>query len=245
MRGPTPIYLQISQIVRSRIASGHYPPGSQMPTDETMMRDFGVSRHTVRLALQSLVDDGMIERYPGKGTFVSQRADVEAVWTVRGVDDVVNDTLDTEREVRFGGKVRAADHPAAIRQFQIGGTTELFLLHIVRYSASGPYGTSNVYLPLHLAAGIPLKEFEQATVGRVVERRHQVRSHRTSLAVSAELADRRISELLRIEQGDAVLTMEQTFYSRENEVLQFTQAQYVPGRRVHRIELRRDHDPEN
>src|SRR5947209_20509292 len=53
--GPVPLYYQVLQVLRGRIASGQYPVGGQLPTDEALMREFGVSRHTVRSALQELV----------------------------------------------------------------------------------------------------------------------------------------------------------------------------------------------
>ena len=77
--GPVPLYFQILQTIRTRIASGAYPAGSQLPTDEALMQEFGVSRHTVRSAVQELVSAGLIERFAGKGSFVLRGACTEPV----------------------------------------------------------------------------------------------------------------------------------------------------------------------
>ena len=45
-RDPTPTYYRISQNLRRRILEGHYPADSQLPTEDDLIREFGVSRHT-------------------------------------------------------------------------------------------------------------------------------------------------------------------------------------------------------
>lgn len=64
------LYRQIYQTLRAEIASGRYPPGSQLPTEAEMMHRFGVSRATVRHALELLCREGLLVRIPAKGTFV-------------------------------------------------------------------------------------------------------------------------------------------------------------------------------
>lgn len=66
-----PYYLQIAGDLRAGIAAGNYAPGRPLPTENDLMRQWGVSRITVRSALKLLSQDGVIYRLPAKGTFVS------------------------------------------------------------------------------------------------------------------------------------------------------------------------------
>lgn len=63
---------QIEDILKERIASGFYPPKSQLPAEDELAREFKVSRATVRSALSSLTAVGKVVRLHGVGTFVSQ-----------------------------------------------------------------------------------------------------------------------------------------------------------------------------
>jgi DNA-binding GntR family transcriptional regulator len=63
---------QITAIVRGRIASGAYPPGSRMPSTTTLAQEFGVATRTVRKGLEPLAAEGLIETRPGWGTFVAK-----------------------------------------------------------------------------------------------------------------------------------------------------------------------------
>jgi GntR family transcriptional regulator len=61
---------QIAASLRDRIASGEYPPGSQLPSITDLAGEFGVATNTVRKALGILRDEGLIESVAGYGTFV-------------------------------------------------------------------------------------------------------------------------------------------------------------------------------
>jgi GntR family transcriptional regulator len=68
-----PLYHQLQGVLKTEIESGKWRPGEQIPTESRLAEDFGVSKITVRQALQELVDLGYIRREHGRGTFVSQR----------------------------------------------------------------------------------------------------------------------------------------------------------------------------
>jgi len=71
-----PISDQLQDILRERIRSGEYPPGSQFPSESVIAEEFGVSRVTVRRACGSLVNNGLLARRWGVGTFVSKLAQI-------------------------------------------------------------------------------------------------------------------------------------------------------------------------
>lgn len=69
--GPLPKYHQLIEILRQQIVSGELKPNDQLPTEEVLCQAYGVSRGTVRQAIHNLVQEGLIRREQGRGTFVN------------------------------------------------------------------------------------------------------------------------------------------------------------------------------
>lgn len=65
-----PIYLQLREIVRSKIEEGEYLPGTAIPSENKLAETFGINRLTVRNAVDALVNEGLLQRVQGKGVFV-------------------------------------------------------------------------------------------------------------------------------------------------------------------------------
>src|SRR5579863_2667153 len=107
-----PAYLQILQAMRTRLASGDWRIGDQIPTDEDLMRRFGVSRFTVRAALDVLVADGVIKRYRKRGTFVIARPE-PGTWMLTSLDDLVSSGFPTPPIVLESSTSRCKPHIAS------------------------------------------------------------------------------------------------------------------------------------
>ncbi len=66
-------YLQLADILRQRIADGTYRPGAKIPPLLDLQAEFSLSSMTVRRGIGVLVDEGLLVRVPGRGTFVTRR----------------------------------------------------------------------------------------------------------------------------------------------------------------------------
>jgi GntR family transcriptional repressor for pyruvate dehydrogenase complex len=65
------LYEQIVQQVEESIHKGAMKPGDQLPPERELAQQFGVSRTAVREAVKALHEKGLVEAYPGRGTFVT------------------------------------------------------------------------------------------------------------------------------------------------------------------------------
>jgi GntR family transcriptional regulator, arabinose operon transcriptional repressor len=67
-------YAIVKQAIKSKILDGTYEPHAKIPSESVMMKQFDVSRHTVRLAIGELVNEGWLYREQGAGTFCADRS---------------------------------------------------------------------------------------------------------------------------------------------------------------------------
>ena len=71
-KSPIPLYHQLTEELRENIENGDWPPHSLIPSETELCEKYGVSRGTVRQALSQLVQEGLLYRKQGRGTFVAE-----------------------------------------------------------------------------------------------------------------------------------------------------------------------------
>lgn len=65
-----PFYLQLREIIRNKIEDGEFLPGTAIPSENELAETYGINRLTVRNAIDSLVNEGMLKPVQGKGVYV-------------------------------------------------------------------------------------------------------------------------------------------------------------------------------
>ncbi|MFP5107412.1 UTRA domain-containing protein [Neobacillus sp. C211] len=83
----TPLYDQLKQILKEAIDQGVYKSGERLPNETELCELYGVSRITVRRAIQDLADEGFLERKQGKGTFVTRTKIARELVSIDGFSD--------------------------------------------------------------------------------------------------------------------------------------------------------------
>ena len=73
LASPIPVYLQLERMLQERIHAGILKPGSRLPSELDLAVRFRVSRSTIRKVLNRLLLDGLITKWPGKGSYVSEQ----------------------------------------------------------------------------------------------------------------------------------------------------------------------------
>ncbi|MCX7731096.1 MAG: GntR family transcriptional regulator [Candidatus Caldatribacterium sp.] len=88
---PIPVHMQLKELLKRALESGEYRPGSRFFSESEIAQKYGVSKTTVRRAMDDLSREGFIFRVPGKGTFVARQKLVEKL------TELIGFTQDMER----------------------------------------------------------------------------------------------------------------------------------------------------
>lgn len=67
--------MTIYRHLKNAICAGAYPPGAKLPSESELCREYSVQRDTARRALNLLVQEGLIVKHPGRGSFVKSESD--------------------------------------------------------------------------------------------------------------------------------------------------------------------------
>jgi GntR family transcriptional regulator len=94
-----PAYAQLATIIRRQIAAGIYPPGEKIPSESSISRQYGLSLMTVRQAIGVLIEQGLVERIQGTGTFVKPLTLTESRFDLDSVKQIFQDPARTHVKV--------------------------------------------------------------------------------------------------------------------------------------------------
>src|ERR1700743_1801221 len=141
-----PLYAQVEDVLVARISSGALPIGAQLPSEEELVREFDVSRTTIRTTIQNLVRQGLVEIRRGRGTFVASPRIVQELTELTGfVEDMrFLGRIPTARVV--SREVVPADDLIADR-LAISPGTPVVQIRRVRLSDGVPLSFDETYLP--------------------------------------------------------------------------------------------------
>jgi len=87
MSSPVPLYHQLQDILRSEIARKVHTVGGKLPSEHELCRAYGVTRPTVRQALEGLVREGLVHKHRGKGAFVTEPPLPIGLFSLTGTSD--------------------------------------------------------------------------------------------------------------------------------------------------------------
>jgi DNA-binding GntR family transcriptional regulator len=153
-----PKYAQIVQALRRRIAEGTYPPGSLLPSESQLVREFGVSRPTVVRALQTMELRGEIDREHGRGSFVKAApAPAAAAGQVRPVRSALSSAeADEAGQLVAVGERRA---PAGVaRLLGVAEDAPVWLRQRVTRHGGAPGGLVSLWLSVDVARAAGLDQ---------------------------------------------------------------------------------------
>lgn len=205
------LYHQVSETLRSRIASGEYPVGSRLPTEGALMDAFGVGRQTIRAAMDLLERDALIQRFAGRGTFVQSRDQPQGRWTLDTIEDLIESSQARHYEILRAAMVPARTVPAVAAVFGAAPTESLFFVEALRSSAQGPYACSRIHLPRAIGEQLPKDLLHTRPLLLLAEEHAGAVAIEARQVTSSTPAARAEARILRVRTGTPLLVMERTY----------------------------------
>ena len=222
--GPIPLYYQIATRIEEAIRSGRLPTGSRLENEVALSERLGLSRPTVRRAIQDVVDKGLLVRRRGIGTqVVHGQVTREVEFTSLNEDLLRSDRHPTTSVLLH--EVVVADATMAERLTVAEGSPVLHLRRL-RGADGAPLAVLENYLPGDF---VDLSEEDLARYGLYqVLRSRGVTMRVARQRIGARRATSEESRLLDIDRGGPVLTMDRTAFDNSGRPVEFGHHCYRP-----------------
>jgi GntR family transcriptional regulator len=211
-------YRKVYNVLREKIIDKTLPAGEKVPPERVLCDTFGVSRITVRHALQMLQDQGLVERFPGKGTFV--RPMREKKMPILDMDYekyVKNEAPDIERKLLTNEVIAPPEH--IMRLLGLLKSEECLLIERLDVINSDPLSYDMGYIPLNFTASIDEDMLCKVEFLRLWEKSEGLTISYVQSATEAIGADAVAAKRLQIPMNTPILLTTDLVYSPEGKPL--------------------------
>ena len=209
-RQSIPLHAEVAAVLRHQIKSGELPPGTKLPALRELTETLGVARMTVIQAMNTLEDEGLIERYSGRGTFVREtavadrhtlqmRADISQVY------EMVSQLEVDVQDIEAAAKLEVIDG----RDFRVMNRTHL--------KDGQPFCQVRLRLKDDVYSRAPARFAREIAVSVLKDLGVSVASAKQKVTIS--YADFNLAEALGVTVNSAVFRVTREFFDAEGELL--------------------------
>ena len=222
----TPRYFVIEQALRERIAT--MSAGDPLPSDAMLCREFSVSRMTARNAVQRLAQEGLVDRVPGRGTFVAEPP------AHRQADNL----LSFSEQMRRRGQAASADHvdvdlrPATdeeAERLELPDGADVVVLQRLRLADRVPIAKEVAVLPGGLAGAIRSADWRTASLHALLVAAGVV-PHAGRATITAQSATATDARLLKVRRNAALLVERRLIVDAGGRPVELTESRYAATR---------------
>jgi len=209
-----PLYNQIQEYIAELILSGKIPPDAKIQSEREFSEDLGVSRMTVRRAITELVNEGLLERRHGSGTYVAQpKVTYEAREMVSYIQAMNERNIATASQLLEFEVMAASRRLAELLGIQIG--SPLYHVSVLRFANRVPVILERGFFPQSCWPNLEEWDLEKTSVFDLLTSVYKITPSRISQTVEAVVAIDTVAQQLRVEEGFPLLLLSRIMYRED------------------------------
>jgi GntR family transcriptional regulator len=234
---PIPYHYQLTEIVRKLISQEQWREGDKLPSEREFCETFGISRITVRKALDSLAAEGLVRTNKGIGTFVNEKKYPEkwASFPIGFTDSLASQGYRIETQVLTLETIPTTEKIS--KELELSPRSLVVHLHRLRFIAQEPILLVSSYLPHHLVPGIEQNDFTHQSLYQVLRSNYGLKIDRVKRGIEAVAATEKEAALLHIGTGAPLLQIESISYTPDGKPVEYFLAKRRGDRTRFELEL--------
>jgi GntR family transcriptional regulator len=218
-----PLYIQIQEYIAELILSGKLPPETKLPSEREFSHDLGVSRMTIRRSITELVNEGMLERRHGSGTYVARpRVTYSARELISYVQALKARGMATTSQLLEFGQVPASRRFAEHLNTEIG--MPLYRVTLLRLANRVPFVVERAFFPCSRLPNLEDYDLEKTNLYDLLTEGYGIQFARIAQTFEAVSANEIIARQLRVPDGFPLLMVTRAVYRKSDcQPVQFAQ----------------------
>lgn len=220
-----PLYAKVEAALAAEIATSMLSAGSQLPPEDRLIERFGVSRTTVRKAIENLVARGLVEIRRGKGTFVAQPRMTQELTELTGFVEDMQALGRIPTAQLLDKRVVPADMDVA-RQLAVPSGSLVMRILRVRLADGVAVSFDETYLPREIGEKIVTHDLGAEPVFSLLEGKYALPLTEAEYRLEAVTASLEVAQALSVEPGSAIFLIERTTYTTERRPIDYEKLHY-------------------
>jgi len=229
-----PLYYQLADILRDKILNGEIRSGEIFPSENDLIREYGISRGTVREALRILGHEGLIERRKGIGTFVSAPKIEHETGDVIGFSRVMQMTGKTPSAKLL--EIREFKAPYFVRKrLELEDGESVVFVKRLRFGDNEALLLEHSYFRRDIGRKL-LEEDLSKSIYALLQEKFHYRLYRSENTIEAQLAEEDDADILGIEPGNPVLVLKRLVFLEDDTPFEYAEDIYRADRTKFKIQ---------
>jgi GntR family transcriptional regulator len=240
---PIPLYYQLVETLRERIRSGEIKPGAQLPPERDLSEQYGISRMTVRQALQYLIREDALVAKQGLGTFVAEpKLTYDPLHLLGFTEDALQrGAFATSRVIEQA----IVEPPASIAtRLDLRPREQATRIVRLRLSDGVPMLLETVYVPTARFEGVERADLAKHSLYQLMREHYGVRLRGALSTLEAVLANEYECELFGAPSGMLMVLLEGVTYDEDDQPVEYFKAVYRGDRFKIQLDSRKNNTQE-
>ncbi|ART75564.1 GntR family transcriptional regulator [Sutcliffiella horikoshii] len=230
------LYLQIKETLIQRIQEKTWLPNKLIPTEQELMKEFEVSRTTIRQAISMMVQDGLLERQQGRGTIVKSQQLVGSLGRLKGfAEEVLERGLTPYSQLIRAEFSTDLYHEKAMLQTH---DNSILVIERIRFADNLPIAFERSCWPKSIGEKLMKEELNQANFYQILEQ-NGIALRKANEKISAMNATMHEADLLGIRAGEALIEMTRLSYGIDDKPIEYTRTKFRSDQYHYNVELTR------
>jgi GntR family transcriptional regulator len=204
-----PLYAQVENVIIDRVSDGSLPAGSRLPSEDSLVQEYAVSRTTIRAAIQSLVQRGLVEIRRGKGTFVTEPKISQELTELTGfVEDM--QALGRHPTAKVLDQQIVPANQLVARRLELPQGAPVVRIRRVRLADRMPLSFDETYLPKELGQKVMADNLDTEPIFSLLEQKYSTPLVEAEYQLEAICVHATVGTALRIGVGSAIFLIDRT-----------------------------------
>jgi GntR family transcriptional regulator len=235
--GSTPLYAQLASYIRIQIQASVFKPGDQMITENELCDILKVSRTTIRQCMNRLVDEGLLVRSRGKGSFIADQKLRRNINYMYNFTENIRSAGAVPSSIVLEKTIKSADQIIREKLQLPEGNDRVFFLVRLRCANDEPVVYEKTYVPYYFCEGIEHFDFSHASLYQILNGHYSLILNRAVEMIEAVILNSDMEKKLGCKGRMPGFSIQRTSYLESGYIFEYTTSITRADKCVYRLDL--------